>query len=121
MQNRTCSRTVDQDVAVMLSPSKLAAERIYSTKRNTISFHAALQSGSPELAIAAFEKPAQDTAPLTLQQFEKPVQDTVPLAIQKPTFPTLDVENGGGDGVPGEAPLQHFSYPAFSMDNEMAR
>jgi len=89
MQNRTCSRTVDQDVAVMLSPSKLAAERIYSTKRNSISFHAALQSGSPELALAAFEKPVQDTAPLMLQQFEKPVQDTVPLAIQKPTFPTL--------------------------------
>lgn len=74
MQKRLCGNNIDQDVAVMLSPSKLAAERIYSTKRNSISFHAALQSGSPELAIASFEKP---------------VQDMVPMTEQKPTFPTL--------------------------------
>jgi len=78
MQKRLCGTNVDQDVEVMLSPSKLAAQRIYATKRNSISFHAALQSGSPESAMATFEKPVQDTVPV--------------VASQKPTFPTMAVE-----------------------------
>lgn len=78
MQKRLCGNNVDKDVEVMLSPSKLAAQRIYSTKRNSITFHAALQSGTPENAMATFEKP---------------VQDTVPLIQQKATFPAVARES----------------------------
>ena len=60
---------IDSDVSIMMSPSKLAAQRIYSPKRNIITFHAAMQSKSPDLAIATFERSAAAAAAMQDQNF----------------------------------------------------